>query len=318
MAANGSTAEPTITMCGPPSSGKTTFIAALDTALIRQEAGWRLYGADQPSAYALVELTTMLTSEGRFPQATIGIDHYRWTLVGRYARRVTRRWPWQPRPVECTAKITLDLVDIDGELAAPGAIGRPERTQLVKLLASSTGIVICYDPIREFDTGTSFDYMFGLLSELSHELKDLPGPRLPHHVAVCVTKFDDLRLVRTAQALRLLERDPDTAEGSPRVPDDDAREFIGALARVSRSGNSDLLVKLLDQTFYPERVKYFVTSAVGFYVDPGRGVFDPDDPQNVLPGSAPFEPERIRGPIHPVNVVEPMLWLSSRVLDERP
>jgi GTPase SAR1 family protein len=316
--ASESTAEPTITMCGPPSSGKTTFIAALHTALIRQDAGWRLYGADQFSADALVELTTRLTSQCKFPQATKDIEHYRWTLVGQYTRRVTRRWPWGRRLVERTARITLDLIDTAGELASPDAAGSPGRAELVRRLASSTGIVLCYDPIREFETGTSFDYALGLLAELSHELQDLPGARLPHYVAVCVTKFDDLRLVKTAEALRILEVDPDTPESSPRVPDEDAREFLDALGSVSRSGNSDLLVRLLDHTFYPDRVKYFVTSAVGFYVSPRRGFYDPDDPQNVIPGSAVSEPSRIRGSIHPINVVEPILWLGTRALDEQP
>ena len=318
MAARESTAEPAITMWGPPSSGKTTFIAALYTALIRQDAGWRLHGADPPSAQALVELTTMLTSQGRFPHATEGIDHYRWTLVGQYARRVTRRWPWPPRQEERIARITLDLIDTDGELAGPKAAGSLGRAELLARLASSAGIIICFDPIREFETGTSFDYALGLLSDLSHELQDLPGARLPHYVAVCVTKFDDIRLVKTAEALRVLEVDPDTPESLPRVSDQDARDFLGALGRVSRSGNSDLLVKLLDQTFYPEHVKYFVTSAVGFYVNPGVGVFDPDDLQNVIAGRDAAEPSRIRGPIHPVNVVEPVLWLATRALDGRP
>ena len=63
---------------------------------------------------------------------------------------------------------------------------------------------------------------------------------------------------------------------------------------------------MLDQTFRKERVRFFVTSAIGFYLNPTLGVFDPDDYQNHLPPVGP-EAGQIRGAIYPINVIEPVL-----------
>jgi hypothetical protein len=304
-------------MWGAPGSGKTTFLAALHTALMREDTGFRLGGADDASTHALADLTISLTSRGEFPRPTAGIERFHWTLIGQRLQRGRRSWwPSDRRSVEWPVRITLDLADSPGE-AATARMGSAMHLELVESLAHSTGIIICFDPIREFEVGDTFDHVAGLLTNLSYALRDAPGARLPQHVAVCVTKFDDLRLLRTAQALRVIDYDPAAPE-FPRVPEEDAREFLLRLCRLSASGTAELVPKLIEQTFYPEHVRYFVTSAIGFYVDPWLGVYDPDDQQNVVPGSKTSEPPRIRGSIHPINVVEPVVWLASQMPDEPP
>ena len=141
---------------------------------------------------------------------------------------------------------------------------------------------------------------------------DFSNGRLPHYVAVCVTKFDEARVLKTAERLNLTT-DQSDPYGFPRVDDDDARELFSRLCEVSPSGTADLILHTLEQYFRPERIKYFVSSAVGFYVDPVTGVYNSDDFQNQIPAlNHPGSP-RIRGSIHPINVVEPVLWLSEQL-----
>ena len=45
-----------IAIWGPPGCGKTTFIAALSIALIRQPGDWMVAGRDRASAHALVAM----------------------------------------------------------------------------------------------------------------------------------------------------------------------------------------------------------------------------------------------------------------------
>jgi hypothetical protein len=109
-------------------------------------------------------------------------------------------------------------------------------------------------------------------------------------------------------------RDPGHDQGFPSVPEDCALEFFERLVRMSRSDDASLILPLLLQTFHQERIRFFTTSAIGFYVDPQTGSFDPDDYQNHIPG----KPDRIRGGVYPMNVVEPVLWLGRNVARAAP
>ena len=72
-------------MWGPPSTGKATFLAALSIAFDRQwdNYNWRVTGADEASSIKLINLTNALTQDRCFPNATQGIEHNRWVLMGR-------------------------------------------------------------------------------------------------------------------------------------------------------------------------------------------------------------------------------------------
>jgi hypothetical protein len=70
-----------------------------------------------------------------------------------------------------------------------------------------------FDPIREFNRGDAYDSLFRLLMDIISLAAEHPGlgERLPHHVAMCVTKFDEPRVFKTAESLRMLvwdEHDP--------------------------------------------------------------------------------------------------------------
>jgi hypothetical protein len=306
-----------IAMLGAPSSGKTTFLAALSIALARHQKDWKVIGADKASADKLIDLTTQLTRHHAFPPATANIEAYQWLLVG-HVTYTTTRWFRSERHEE-TVRIGLDLVDASGEISGPERATLGERDQLIDNLERSRGIVFIFDPIREFKVGDTFDHTFGVLAQLAQRMVDSPDfskGRLPHYIAVCITKFDEIPVFKTAEKMDILTVDPADPFGLPRVPDDDGRELFAQLCDVSRSGNADLVLKTLEQNFHEDHIKYFVTSAIGFYVDPRNNLYDPDDIQNLLPGSNNSQKPRIRGAVHPINVMEPLLWLGRKVAGE--
>lgn len=306
-----------IAMLGAPSSGKTTFLAALSIALARHERDWKVIGADPASATKLIELTTQLTRNHSFPGATENIEAFQWLLVGNVTRRTTRRFRTERH--EETVRIGLDLVDASGEISGPEQTSLGLRTDLIDNLERSRGIVFIFDPIREFKVGDTFDHTFGVLAQLAQRMVDSPEfskGRLPHYIAVCTTKFDEIPVFKTAERMNFLTTDPDDPLGLPRVADEDARELFAQLCNVSRSGNADLVLKTLEQLFHEDRIKYFVTSAIGFYVDRRNNGYDPDDIQNLLPDSDNSRKPRIRGTVHPINVMEPLLWLGRKLAGE--
>ena len=298
-----------ITMLGASRTGKTTFLASLQVALLRnEELGWSLRGDNQGSTQALIKFVDDMTQNHMFPKATgQQIENYRWSLEADFPRAI-REWRWWGfRRKNRYIRIPLDLVDSPGE-AADGRYlaNRPLSESLVANLAHSAGIVLFFDPITEFQEGNAFRHTYGVLTQLRSQYSR--NGKLPQHVAVCITKFDEIPVIRSAHALKILEYDPDPRE-FPRIPEEYAQEFFVRLSRLSRSDNASLMMPLLRQSFYEDRVKFYVTSAIGFYIDPSVGMFDPNDYQNHIPG----KPDRIRGEIYPINVLEPILWLSRSV-----
>lgn len=303
-----------ITVWGAPSTGKTTFLAAVNVALDRQNEPWRLIGADEASAEALTSFERALITERRFPAATTGVELYRWRLIGTAQRRVPRRWRgytlgYQRRDV--SVAIPLEVVDAPGGTAAAATPGEARSRALYENIEQSRGIAFFFDPVREVESNDAFEHTHAVLNMVSQRMQErghlLPDGRLPHHVAVCVTKLDELRMMKTAELFHMLDRDE---RGVPRVPDGDAREFVRRLCRQFRSLDSDLIFTKLQRAFHPDRIKYYVTSAIGFYVDPNTGRCDLEDFQNHLP-ALDGSPPKIRGDVIPVNVAEPMLWLAQ-------
>lgn len=297
-------------MLGAQQTGKTTFIAALQIALLRNpELGWSLTGDNPGSTQALVNFMTDMTDNHVFPRPTVAIENYRWSLEAELPDAV-REWHWwRFRRRDRYVRVPLELVDAPGETADGSRMfGRAISERFVENLANSAGIVLFYDPVSEFDRGDAFRHTYGVLAQLRSQVAR--RGKLPHYLAVCITKFDEIRVLESAQKLRVVDYDPE--QEFPRVPEEYATEFFNRLIRLSKSDNAGLLLPMLYQTFREDRIRFFVTSAIGFYLDPSVGVFDPDDYQNHIPGTPP-EPDRIRGAIYPINVIEPVLWLGRNV-----
>ena len=73
------------------------------------------------------------------------------------------------------------------------------------------------------------------------------------------------------------------------------------------------MLESITRYFMPERVRYFVTSSIGFRLDRATRLFDEADFQNVDPRADGGQ--RIRGPIYPINVVEPVLWIGESIAE---
>lgn len=307
---------PKIAMWGAPGSGKTTFLAALDIALKRRHYGFTMAGMTDASVNLLIEMTDRLIVDRTFPPATAGTDYFEWELFGNQYRTAD---PYGSPAPSGPSRITLSLADPSGELARADRRTAPERKKLIDDLADSDGILFMFDPIREFEVGDAFSTTNGLLHQLTAAVasrdRDKFDGTLPQYVAVCVTKFDEPKVLATAKRLGILKVDPHDPQRLPWVHEHDALKLLTALTAVSGSGDGEMLLNALNQAF-PGRVRFFVTSAVGFYVSPLTGRFDEDDPQNLVKNAAGLSgsgDSRIRGALYPINVVEPILWLSEQI-----
>lgn len=308
-----------ITLLGAPGSGKTTFLAALAIALARRgdrssSGPWNIVGADSASTDALVSYTSALSSSREFPEATQEIELYQWLLIGRVRRTAKNRW-FGARRVDETVQVMLEIADTSGELGGPRRAGQTRRAELIEHLAHSNGIILFIDPVIKLIEEEAFSYLHSILAELAARLiaaDALADGYLPHYVAICVTKFDDPRVLAAAKRMNVTSVYPDDPYGFPRVGDGQARDFLVRLMTLSQSAHSVLIVNELERYFHRERIRYFVTSSIGFHVDSRTGTFDDEDPQNVLPREDDSRP-RIRGAIYPISVAEPIIWLGSKL-----
>jgi hypothetical protein len=297
-----STATAQLVVLGPPGSGRTTFLGVLNLALNRRYHGLTLAGADEPSMELLISATERLVRDHEFPRAAAGNETFQGALSGpaSSAPQLTQGGAIEStKAAQRPVQLALDIAGPSREIAA--------RTE---------GILIMFDPIRELERRDAFTMIDDFLRRVTWEFK--PGSssgseKLPHHVAVCVTKFDDARVLDAATRLKLVTTDPLDPLRFPRVNDSDAREFFVKLSGMRGHNGGERLVARLNQVFHEGRVQFFVTSAIGFYVDPRTGRFDPDDTQNFFTPAAEPGTTRIRDGIRPINVVEPILWLADRI-----
>jgi len=201
------------------------------------------------------------------------------------------------------------MIDPPGEVFSPDHYGKSVTAGINDVLVRSHGIICTFDPIRDTQGEDSYSFLSNLIAQLSRRLHDSAdfGGKLPHYLAVCMTKFDDPRIFRSAERTGLITIDPDDPFEFPRVHNDDAR----ALLSLSAGDKGQHLINLIGQYFLPERVRFFVTSSAGFYADPRTGEFNREDSQNVV--ETPNRGAIIRGPLHPINVAEPFIWLAQQI-----
>jgi hypothetical protein len=301
---------PDIAMWGAPGSGKTAFLAALSIALNNARgAGWILIGRNPASQNELVKLRTILLGEHAFPAPTESLNHYSWTIIGP-AEQPRRRWWWPWRGTTARGpRINLDFLDLRGDLyAEPESV---DKTALVESLVKSRGLIYMFDPDRESQVGDAFKHLDAALLEVAGKVFNDDGHqdnKLPHYVAVCITKYDDPQVLTAALDGAYAEKNPEDELRLPLVPEDRVRDFFRSLCRDARDHNTEMILSLIETFFHKDRVRYFVTSSVGLFVDDEFGRFDEDDYLNVI--KDPSGALRIRGAIRPINVMEPVIWLG--------
>ncbi|ONH37762.1 MULTISPECIES: hypothetical protein [Protofrankia] len=341
-----------IGLWGAPQSGKTTFLAALQIAIVNQsnDDGWLITGVDDAASDFLSTSTSHMNRDRIFPNATSANDVHelRWRFV-RPTRGGTGRTWWR-RPGHATsgqAVFEVQLLDVSGDMFAstrtPNDLAGPaaslfaededeldifdepgpkfdtadpqnQTKGLLDHLATCDGIVYLFDPFRERDSYEYFQRTLEQLARRSYETGRLRDGRLPHHLAVCVTKFDDPAVFRKAHNYGVVLTGDDRAM-TPTVPDDLAGEFFRKLCSGPNGASSLLVMRSIEQYFHTQRVNYFVSSAVGFYIG-ATGVFQRRDFTNVE--TTPDGDLRIRGQVTPINVLEPFLWLEKQIRQSLP
>jgi hypothetical protein len=292
-------------MWGAPLTGKTTFLAALAEALSQYEEDiLRLRGTDDLSTLKLGEMRDQLVNQGIFPEASVTREDYNWELVepDRYARqRFLFFWRRRDRSV----RTPLLVRDSPGRDARPQWWLNSDGNDLIEQMHESAGLILLYDPVSEAVNGDAYKHVGELLAQLDQKSGGAAGGYLPHYLAVCITKFDEQKVLDSAQAAHLVNY-VDQPYGCPSVDPELAEEFFHRMCTASPNPAARSLPNLLSRTFHPDRTQYFVTSAIGFYVDAVTGSYDAGDAQNVIRGAGK---PKIRDAIHPINVVEPILWL---------
>jgi hypothetical protein len=323
-----------ISLLGPPGSGKTTYLAALQQAVLTADPSlgqWNMIAADEPSRTLLTEWSSRLVNDQMFPGATEPDEMItlRWLFVGnlagsRYDRRRFRR----RRHLRCS--FVLDVVDVSGESFADREKYRtvPEaiRAGALRGLQYADGIIYFFDPITERHRHSSSRYLNTALADLTGKMLGRTANHyLPMEVSICVTKFDHPDLFYLARRAGLLNYGPD---GMPRVLDKHAETFFDILCgedpwedseHNEESNASAAFVRdSLKHSFDPKKLKYYVTSSIGYRKPAGWNPaeaarlarFDPNDFKNIVIEDGK---EKIRGPIHPINVLEPLISLQQRV-----
>lgn len=321
-------AQKSVGMWGAVACGKTTFLASLYIAITRAEQDLNIFGVDDTSTEFMIESNRQLTKERRFPEATTKVASYSWvmnmTTVAHQTNR-SRLGRQTLAPVAVPTQFNIDLRDAPGgvflsEPALPMDSARidygdgvpevtPDPMDMMDYLAGCEGLLLLIDPVRERQEGDAHEYFQGTLLRMAQRrmVRMPPGAKLPHYVAVCVTKFDHPEVYKFARMNGFRTYDENDPFLFPRVHDDDAQSFFRELCDSDES-DADLICNGLAKYFHRERIRYFITSAIGFYARNGR--FREDDHENsVFQEGLP----RIRGRIQPINVLEPVLWLGQSV-----
>jgi hypothetical protein len=331
---------------GSTGSGKTTFLGALKLAAEqtnRTDVSWSVVGDDELSTSVLTEYAATLAYKLEFPAATLSSVPLRWNLLG--ARQSS---PGQRRPLAggpragsrpTQVEFALELLDLSGQLlddqswSDPSSLSEPvdegddldfdipdpddprgpelELDQAVKHVTDCQGILYLFDPIRDERAGDAYRWFNAIMSQIQQRTLRagrMLGPKLPHHFAFCVTKFDDPEVLRNALTPGELE---DLKGKPPPIKLDavTASGYIDKLARERPRGTARLVRNAVREAVLPERLKFYATSSVGFWWGPD-GRFDPTDFANVLENGGSTT---IRGSVRPMNVLEPMVWLASHI-----
>lgn len=295
-----------IGLWGAPRSGKTTFLGALPIAAMQHQrhtaSNWVIGGMTPEAANFLNESVERLTVLREFPQATIGAEGLSWSFQGQEgpARKFGR---------SRELGFMLDVQDVMGE-----GFNRnnPLHAAVIDQLARAKGLIYLFDPLLDGEAGTeSLNYFYATINALNARVRDAGGHhrnRLPHHVSVCVAKFDHPSIFEPAVRAGWVTQDS-VGSQIPRVPAEQSAGFFSWLCDEFRGSTARLVRDGLNNFFHPERISYYATSAIGFRLNP-QHVFDYRSYLNVE--TVEGIPRICTSP-EPINVLEPLIDLERRI-----
>lgn len=311
-----------VVLWGPRASGKTCYLAALNTAIAEAVPPWALGGHDLAGTDFLTYLTSSMVGRRTLPTMTHSIGDIHVVMTSEI--QVNSRSRSHRGPTSREIQVDISVLDTPGEAFATGDMRLDERPaghhseEVLAALTVSDGILLFFDASADGSRygqsyGVAYQNFLNSVAHLEHRMRltgDLERSRLPHRVAVCISKYDEPGLFEVAKAGGFLTARPDDPRMFPRVNDDRAEEFFEALCARSSDGSADLYSHAIRRHFHPDRVRYFAVSSIGFRLS-ASGQFDPADPCNLDYGDGHDLPA-IRGDIHPINVLEPLLWAARQ------
>ncbi|MGW7365477.1 hypothetical protein ACWGI8_19050, partial [Streptomyces sp. NPDC054841] len=299
-----------IGLWGAPRSGKTTYLAALPIAAMQyqrhNEGSWNISGMTQEANAFLTQGMDLLTRQRTFPQATMGVQNMAWSLHGPEEKGKLGFRTRRPNFV-------LEIQDAAGEVFRHD---HPQQAQLVGQLARSHGLIYLFDPVGDAEEATeSFTYLQATLTQLTARVRDRDGlvdGKLPHHLSVCIAKFDHPDVFQPAVEAGWVTQDT-VGSQLPVVPQEQSEKYFQWMCDDFRGSNARLVRDALYSHFDPRRVSYYATSAIGFRLNP-QHVFDYGD--YVQPVTVDRTLHIRTSPV-PINVLEPLTDLESRIHRDR-
>ncbi|GAA4262706.1 hypothetical protein [Dactylosporangium darangshiense] len=295
---------------GGTASGKTTFLAALPIAVANDPATygtWRVSGTTEEATRFLLDGVDTLTRQRQFPNATLAPARLAWSFHGETIEPGRGPSLLRRRPRRRESEFVLEIQD------APGVAYSQNRVapDVVDFLAEANGILYLFDPLAGDAATDNFQYFYGVLQMLvarTAAVGKLERGRLPQHVAVCVTKFDDPVIFNNAVRAGFVTQDADGGR-LPKVPDTHAQAYFDWTCQNHRHSGAPLVREALRTFFLAERVSYFATSAIGFHLN-WSDTFDFRDFINIehVEGRP-----RVRGLARPINVIEPLVTLERGI-----
>ena len=314
---------------GGSGSGKTTFLAALRIALLKYakstDASWSIYGLDEksPRSSLFLEENTRQLENLVFPVPTLAVPTtYTYEVNGSYSSDsiLKRGWNWLTKSGDI--QFNLDVFDYPGGYL----MDRDANDTLWEHLAGCDGLIylIDTDPKKKDKVGQrSFDYLQRSLDMMRRVFErnspaSIVRGKLPQHLAFCITKYDDVTVFKDLYDRDFIALDGSVESQPPFISDPEgAFKFIA----------DDLTVQTIKGYFHKERVRYFGTTSIGFYVDEQTRKVDMKRFSNIKVEQEEYVDERgvtvqreklsIKSRINPIGVIEPVLWLH-RSLSERP
>jgi hypothetical protein len=293
-----------IGLWGGPKSGKTTYLSALKMATLLQPDGdWSITGLEKdfPGSSTFLSINTSALRKGDFPKATTTASEYKFEISGTVSPRLLSGLPVLLRKmagVERQVNFSLYMRDYPG-IVFQSIIDIHDS--MWTQLAECDGLIYLYDVGSSDD---AYDYV-NLASDFLWQLTDVKRRfhnKLPHFLAICLSKFDSTDVFDPLLKEGLVQQDPKDPRMTPYVTD--PKKAFEKLA-------DKLVTKTVQSLFHPQRIQYFISSSIGFYAPPNSPI-SLEDYWNVnnLPGGPKIRSGRNT---YPVNVFTPLMWIESQV-----
>lgn len=292
---------------GATGSGKTMYLATLPVAGLAKQ--WTIAGVTEESIQFCLQAEEALARAQLLPGTGAASDELAFSVGYAEMVDVPRTWiDWilgRTRTEKKSFGFRLVVQDHPGgDFHAQADI----FDNIGDFLSSCDGIVYLFDPVREGAGIESNLFYFSApllrMRKSAEENGHLVNGRLPNWFAVCITKYDEIEILSKLETGGRIIRHGGPLPGVPIVSD--PRGAFRSLTHPQIAGQ-------IDAMFLPERVEYFGTSAIGFYPRDGQKVVK-DDSYNVV---HTLSGARLRGPFMPINVLEPLEWLSHMIYAAR-